>query len=497
MGTSLINTKPKDTYSGLLKTTDSLPLNAVLRRISDGNGNDSPLLISTLDITNRGGGGIASNTAFGEGSLDMNTTGFDNASFGQSALGSNLTGNSNSAFGHEALLSSTGSFNTAFGKHALRLNTASNNTAFGSQTLAQNISGVGLTAVGYQALRVSTGGNNTALGSVALTANTTGTNNTAIGVQSLTAVTTGVSNTGVGSFSLLSNVTGSNNTAIGQNALLLYTGSDNTAIGQAAAQNNVSGIGITAVGFEALKGTTGSNNTAVGHQSLLNNTTGINNTAIGAGTISGNFSNSVILGKDATATANNQFVVGSSGTNAGVVNSNGFLIGANSAWNVKVNGTDYNIPVAGTSSLARLQIQGSGTTSATTSLLVQNSAGTQYLKVADDGIVSIGSSITVSSGAISNASVLSSTTSIRQDSGGVTGVIRHQGNQIGMGDNSTGNTSALLTLTSTTKGFLPPRMTTAEKNAIATPAAGLVIYDTTLNKLCVRTAAAWETITSL
>ena len=59
------------------------------------------------------------------------------------------------------------------------------------------------------------------------------------------------------------------------------------------------------------------------------------------------------------------------------------------------------------------------------------------------------------------------------------------------------NASALLEVQSTTKGFLPPRMTTTEKNAIATPAAGLVVYDSTLNKLCVRTASAWETITSL
>jgi hypothetical protein len=57
--------------------------------------------------------------------------------------------------------------------------------------------------------------------------------------------------------------------------------------------------------------------------------------------------------------------------------------------------------------------------------------------------------------------------------------------------------SAQLELDSTTKGFLPPRMTTTQKNAIASPATGLVVYDTTLNKLCLRTASAWETITSL
>jgi len=62
---------------------------------------------------------------------------------------------------------------------------------------------------------------------------------------------------------------------------------------------------------------------------------------------------------------------------------------------------------------------------------------------------------------------------------------------------NTFNSSAQLQVDSTTRGFLPPRMTTTEKNAIATPAAGLIVYDTTLNKLCVRTASAWETITSI
>ena len=63
-----------------------------------------------------------------------------------------------------------------------------------------------------------------------------------------------------------------------------------------------------------------------------------------------------------------------------------------------------------------------------------------------------------------------------------------------------GNTnaaSAILDVQSTTKGFLPPRMTTTQKNAIASPATGLMVFDTTLAKLCVYTGAAWETITSL
>jgi hypothetical protein len=58
------------------------------------------------------------------------------------------------------------------------------------------------------------------------------------------------------------------------------------------------------------------------------------------------------------------------------------------------------------------------------------------------------------------------------------------------------HTSSMLQVDSTTQGFLPPRMTTTQKNAIASPAAGLVVYDTTLAKLCVYTTT-WETITSL
>ncbi len=57
--------------------------------------------------------------------------------------------------------------------------------------------------------------------------------------------------------------------------------------------------------------------------------------------------------------------------------------------------------------------------------------------------------------------------------------------------------SAKLDLQSTDKGFLPPRMTTAEREAIATPAEGLMVYDTDLAKLCVNGAGGWEAITSV
>ena len=59
------------------------------------------------------------------------------------------------------------------------------------------------------------------------------------------------------------------------------------------------------------------------------------------------------------------------------------------------------------------------------------------------------------------------------------------------------NASAILDAQSTTKGVRFPNMTTTQKNAVSSPAAGLVVFDTTLAKLCVYSGSAWQTITSV
>jgi hypothetical protein len=66
-----------------------------------------------------------------------------------------------------------------------------------------------------------------------------------------------------------------------------------------------------------------------------------------------------------------------------------------------------------------------------------------------------------------------------------------------LGVGSIANASALLDVQSTTKGVRMPNMTTTQKNAISSPAAGLMVFDTTLSKLCVYSGAAWQTITSV
>ena len=66
-----------------------------------------------------------------------------------------------------------------------------------------------------------------------------------------------------------------------------------------------------------------------------------------------------------------------------------------------------------------------------------------------------------------------------------------------VGIGATANASAILDAQSTTKGVRFPNMTTTQKNAVSSPAAGLVVFDTTLAKLCVYSGSAWQTITSI
>ncbi len=56
------------------------------------------------------------------------------------------------------------------------------------------------------------------------------------------------------------------------------------------------------------------------------------------------------------------------------------------------------------------------------------------------------------------------------------------GNSALMGTLGTANSNSVLELVSTTKGFLPPRMTTTQRNAISSPTNGLSLFNTTTNR---------------
>ena len=64
---------------------------------------------------------------------------------------------------------------------------------------------------------------------------------------------------------------------------------------------------------------------------------------------------------------------------------------------------------------------------------------------------------------------------------------------VGIGTTSVA-ASALLDMVSTAQGFLPPRMTEAQRDAIATPATGLVVYNTDDNTVDFYDGDSWEVV---
>jgi hypothetical protein len=177
--------------------------------------------------------------------------------------------------------------------------------------------------------------------------------------------------------------------------------------------------------------------------------------------------------------------------------------------NLSIQNVNGNVTFQNT----QVRVIGSGSTSATTSLLVQNSAGTAALTVKDDCSTNIG------------ASGISARLNIVNTNGSVAAFLAGSGNggviefnsasgagirfndgfgntnmfvaglstpSVSMGKTTAAVASALLEMESTTKGFLPPRMTTTQKNAIATPSSGLVVYDSTTNKLCCYNGSTWN-----
>lgn len=372
--------------------------------------------------------------------------------------------------------------------------------------------------------------NNTVLGLSAFSSNTSGNFNVAIGPSALFNHTTGTGNIGIGHFAAVQISNGANNVAIGREAL-----------------SNGNSSGNVVVGMQACNTTTGNNNVVLGLQAQAGNFSNsivIGNSAIGAG------NNSVVLGNDSITTTVLKGNVGigtSSPTQALDIFSGNLTLRSSSSPSINIGtggfptlrlnnrtaiqeegstimsiGRAYSAVLFFSSNTEVARFNGGNllintTTDAGFRLDVNGTARVQgptgYSMVYDS------SGVLNSYGAYNALKMYNSATllCVNLGSEGSNGrlelgqngssYIRLNGGASAndnyikgatlIGANySSANSSSVLECRSTTQGFLPPRMTTTQKNAIATPAAGLVVYDTTLNKLCVYTTA-WETVTSL
>lgn len=228
--------------------------------------------------------------------------------------------------------------NTSFGVAALKINSSgTNNVAIGANSLENNTTGFQNTAIGKSSLMLnSSGGYNVAVGYSAMERNTTGILNTAIGHSSLYNNLNGRSNVAIGKSSMERNVSGMNNTAVGYNSLYNnQSGNDNIAFGKGAMERNINGGRNIAIGNASLynnqnssnclsighdsqtSNLSGQYNISIGNNSLFTNQSGSSNIAIGYNSYNtGNYSNSIAIGKDAIVSASNQVRIGNTLTSS-------------------------------------------------------------------------------------------------------------------------------------------------------------------------------------
>lgn len=239
---------------------------------------------------------------------------------------------------------------------------------------------------------------------------------------------TSANNTFIGLQTGRRNTTGTSNTFIGVIAgRENSTGTENTFIGSGAGQINITSSSNTFIGSNA-----GANNISVGFNTFLGNNAGLSNTLGNSNTFLGRSS-----GQNITTGFQNVMI----GNDAGR-----FITGGSTSNTVSIQSIFIGVSTRAAADSQTNQI------------------------VIGNGTTGLGSNTTI----IGNSS---------------TTLTALYGSVIANGTSI--NASAVLQADSTTKGFLPPRMTTVQKLAIGTPAAGLMVFDTTLNQMSYFNGTLW------
>jgi hypothetical protein len=190
----------------------------------------------------------------------------------------------------------------------------------------------------------------------------------------------------------------------------------------------------TGFGYKALRFSTGDNNTSIGNFAARSITTGARNTVIGSTAL-----------PNATTTNNN------TGIGFNILNST--TGGANTA----LGGFSLNSNSSGTNNVGIGFQSGFYNTTASNQVFINSfDRGSYALEQAGSPFY-----------AQQNATVANQIVTLN--------------GRVGINTISP-NTSSALEISSTTRGFLPPQMTTAQRDAITTPAAGLIIYNTSTSK---------------
>jgi hypothetical protein len=147
-----------------------------------------------------------------------------------------------------------------------------------------------------------------------------------------------------------------------------------------------------------------------------------------------------------------------------------------------------------------LQIVGAGTTSTTFGLNVLNNGGLTGLRVLDNGNCGIRVSAPTARLHIATGGATTASLGLKvRNSADTIDILSTFGTtQVIINSNSASlETSAQLQIDTTTRGFLPPRMTRAQVLAIVNPAPGLMAYATDVEHLCYyNPTSGWQKVSS-
>ena len=362
---------------------------------------------------------------------------------------------------------------------------------------------------------------NTAFGINAIAATATGTWNTGLGYEAGKQLTSGLENTFVGFRSGVAISTGNYNTSVGGESLFTGNTTGSNAFGylslNAATGNYNSGFGYAA-GYQI---TTGTYNTILGSGSGYGITTGSYNTIIGGQVtgLSSSLSNTIIL---ADGQGNQRLVAFNDGNvyiggTTSLPTNSGYKLDVNGTARVSGEITGQNPYTAGGSFALRLRnaafgddvtsgsgaIQLRGTSTENTSIAISNGGSSKgTLSFHRDGRMEpnfpggylfyensserfrlIGEAVFNEIGANYNFR-------IEGDTEPNLFFVKASTDNIGIGTTSP-NASALLDVSSTTKGFLPPRMTGLQAEAISSPAVGLLVYCNNGNGTTITSTGWW------
>jgi hypothetical protein len=328
----------------------------------------------------RGNGNIDTNIVLAKNSFISNVSGTYNVAIGVDALNNSTTATNQIAIGYQALQQSNNNGNIGIGRNSFYISSGDYNIGIGDQTGSNNTTGFDNIFIGRLAgFSIQSVNGNIAIGRSAMVGTGSGTfqgvHCIAIGVESLLTTQNPVGriialgyqsmggigniserNIGIGYQSGLAISSGSGSVFVGDlSGQAITTGANNIYIGSATTGTTNSSSNVLLGAVSTLLGSQGvqigqnttntassnANNVIIGYNARITGASNIANVVIGHQALS-NFIGCVVIGKSAAATANNQFVIGSTTQAAGSITTATAPVIAE-YWTVIINGVSKKI----------------------------------------------------------------------------------------------------------------------------------------------------------